>query len=215
MKNIGFYVVMLGVLMALWMQPGCIPSGPENQNTANTPSTASDKDPANSAPSQPFTAKAEKMEGAAFKNGAVQTTGKSGQSGSINLKMDSSWGKDDVGVKVEKLDNGAGYKFHGSFGLEGTIVQPNPESNQWTLSGEFTFPGPEYQAGEPYYSPLSTPIPTQNGVVMSQQNDIIIITLPIKRSGQSETASAPQKAPVVLQLEGPKNAMFTILLSMS
>jgi len=197
------------------MQPGCIPSSPEKQNTAHDATASLDKNLTPPAPSQSPAVDAEKIEGAAFKNGNLQASGKPGQSGSLNLKMDSSWGKDDVGVKVEKLDNGAGYKFHGSFGLEGTIIQPNPESNQWTLSGEFSFPGPGYEVGEPYYSPLSTPVPTQNGVVMNQQSDVIIITLPIKRSAQAGTASTPQKAPVVLQLEGPKNAMFTILLSMS
>ncbi len=202
MKSVGCGMLFLALIATGWVLPGCIPSEPGKTGPTAAPETTKSG-------GLPVTGPA-----SAGAEGEDQKAPAGGITNNLTFTMNDGRQADDVGVRIEKMETG-GYRMKGSFGLEGTITQPAGEANRWVLQGEFSFPGAGYEVGEPFYSPLSTAVPTKDGLKLIPQNDVIIVTIPVKIPASPAPAATPVKVPMTFPMDAPKEASFTVVFASS
>jgi len=130
----------------------------------------------------------------------------------LSLPIDDPGGAN-VGVEVLPLEDGKGYAFRGSFGLTGTITKPTPETEEWTLAGEFVFPSGGYSVGKAFYSPLGTMVLGNGAPTLQSSSEMVAVSIPIKQPAPgTDVTTALENVPVKLKIRADSDVKFVVVL---
>ena len=127
--------------------------------------------------------------------------------------IQASFAESNVGVRIVPMKDGKGFDVLGSLGLLATITRPKPEVDEWVLDGHFTFPTSGFSLGEPFVSPMAEMTMTNQGAVMRETSDMVVITIPVRRPEVSAAVEQNEdRTHLNVRAPGSKSAEFTVVL---
>jgi len=197
-----WFRAMIGVACLMFAVTGCIPSKPP----------ADQAEPAAEVPEPQVSVTPAEIGGAAGTSAKSPET--PAASGDSKLVLDMENGPEaNTGVQVVPMEDGKGYSLRGSLGLTGTITQPRPEVDEWTLSAEFAFPSTGFMVGEPYSTFVDNFMVGGNKLSVERSTRMALITIPVRLPARSaEVKKEITKIPVTLKINAGKDVQFAVLL---
>lgn len=168
---------------------GCIPTAPEAEKPAPTAATPA------AAPPPPATTQ------------AVAEEGKTRSE--LTVSPDA---RPNASIEVSRLPDGRGYAIRGTFNLSGTLTPT--ETGKWLLKAEYRVAEADFAAGAPVVCTLNEVGPGAGGVSVSQNQQMVMVDLPVSPPAAPAPADAPlRRVPVEAEISAPGDAVFNVFFT--
>lgn len=192
MKHLWHFTVCLALAALAVGGAGCVPTAPE----AATP-----------APGLPAAATPPADIPPVVATRTVEEEGKVHSELTVNPDA-----RPNASIEVSPLPDGKGYAIRGTFNLSGTLTPAEP--GKWLLKAEYRVAEADFAAGVPMVSILNEVGPGAGGVSVSQNQQMIMVDLPVSPPAAPAPADTPlRRVPVEAEITAPGDAVFNVFFT--